>query len=336
MYQDAVAHGDDATAKSVKEMMDQASVPMVKAEPISKAEISAFERDIDKLQREFMDSKDVGRQAAIVEEIADRQAKINHSEGGGYFTGGGVRREVTEREKIGDFAPGGGAPGMALPQRLTAMLDNALKLFHAAQGLSPAAAADDLAGAIKAVGKYGSRFSSEFGKDGLAVAAKIPSQTRFDTIADKFDTWLLQARFDPASVAALEKKAAKDQSVQVISIQKRLELKGEGEALVREMQAAIGDFRQVLYDAHGALTKEAGLAKLPANYAATQSYLLIQGKLLVIQDASTHIITGVIRGLDLDEAAADAATETPGGASSPGADDNPGAAPPSGAPALQP
>ena len=313
MYQDAVKHGDDATAKSVKEMMDQAKVPLVQVDPIGKAEISAFERDIDKLQRELIDTKDVGRQADLIEEIADKQAKINHSEGGGYFTGGGVRREVTEREKIGEFAPGGGAAGMAIPQRLTAMLDNALKLFHAAQGLTAAATADELAGTLKAVGKYGSRFSSEFGKDGLAVAAKIPSQARFDAIAGKFDTWLLQARADAGSLAKLGEKAATDPSVKVMSMQARLELKGEGEALKRELQAAIGDFRQVLYDAHGALTKEAGLAKLPANYASTQSYLLIQGKLLVIMDAGSHLITGVIRGLDIDDAAAEAASETPGG-----------------------
>ena len=83
-----------------------------------------------------------------------------------------------------------------------------------------------------------------------------------------------------------------------MSLQERLALQGEGEAIQKEMQAAIGDFRQVLYEAHGALTKETGLAKLPANYAATQSYLLIQGKLLVIQDASSHLLTGAIRGLD--------------------------------------
>jgi hypothetical protein len=316
MYQEAVAHGDDAAAKTAKEMMEQANVPIVKVEPIGKAEISAFERDIDKLQRELIDTKDVGRQATLIEEIADKQAKINHSEGGGYFTGGGVRREVTEREKIGDYAPGGAVAGMTVPQRLTAMLDNALKLFHSAQALPAAATADELAGALKAVGKYGSRFSAEFGKDGLAVAAKIPAETRFRALADKFDTWLLQSRADPASLAKLGEKAAADPSVKVMSMQARLEIKGEGEALKLELQAALGDFRQVLYEAHGALTKEAGLAKLSSGYAGTQSYLLIQGKLLVIQDAGSHIITGIIRGLDLDEAAAQAASEEPGGSSS--------------------
>jgi hypothetical protein len=99
----------------------------------------------------------------------------------------------------------------------------------------------------------------------------------------------------------------------------------------KEMQAAIGDFRQVLYEAHGALTKETGLAKLPANYAATQSYLLIQGKLLVIQDAGTHLISGAIRGLD---PAPDEPTEAP----EPGRKDvnEPAAGPGGSAPGAQP
>ncbi len=300
MFQDAVASGDEATQQVVKDMMKSANVGIVEVKTISKAEVAAFQADIDKLQQELLKTTDAGQQASLIEQISDRGAKINQSEGGGYFTGGGVRREVTEREKVGDFGPGGTAPAMDVPQRLSAMLDNALKLFHAAQGMNPAGQVAEVAGAIKSVGKYGGRFSAEFGKDGLAVSLKIPSQARFEALADKFDTWLLQAKGDADSLAKLGQKAAGDPAVKVMTLQERLALQGEGEAIQTEMQAAIGDFRQVLYEAHGALTKETGLAKLPANYAATQSYLLIQGKLLVIQDASSHLISGAIRALDAD------------------------------------
>ena len=86
-------------------------------------------------------------------------------EGGGYFSGGGVRRFVTEDPK--SPFPGyrtGEAPLKQGTEAYTAALDQVNKLRDAAEKLSEAAlqgpsAIDEIAGSIKSIAKYGDRFS---------------------------------------------------------------------------------------------------------------------------------------------------------------------------------
>jgi hypothetical protein len=322
MYQQAEASGDKAGKEAIEQMMAASGVKPGAVTIISKSEIPLWQQKLNGLQQDLLDPAKAAQREQTIQEIAGIQAQINVSEGGGYFTGGGVRREVTEREAeamtgkganepLGAYKPGGAAPAMTISQQHMALLDNALKLMQSSASLQTAKSIDEVAGAIKSIGKYGQRFTNEFGRDGLKVMGKVPGADRFAALADRFETWLLQAKGDTGSLAKLAEKAVEDPAVKVLTMQERLALKGEAQALTREVNGAVGDFMSVLLEAHAELNHVTGLANIPKTFAGTQAYIVVHGKLLMVKDNVAYLMSSAIDMLGVADGAEQAAAENP-------------------------
>ncbi|MDX6556258.1 MAG: hypothetical protein QOD86_2453 [Miltoncostaeaceae bacterium] len=128
--------------------------------PLTGGERERLGQRIDELHTALVEAAkkgDTGEVTRLCDEIADRQAMINVSEGGGYFTGGGTRRYVTERDKVPGMAAGDASPA----QLYGAYLAQLPSLDKAAEGLRLALAGragpDGLEKAMRALGKYGER-----------------------------------------------------------------------------------------------------------------------------------------------------------------------------------
>jgi hypothetical protein len=133
-----------------------------------------------------------GEAEKLLEDLANIQAQINVKEGGGYFSAGGVRKFVTDKE---------GFPGTRLAATaahdLGAALDQVNKLrksiaaFEAEALKAPATRdAAELAKHIKDLAKYGDRFASA----AEVLGSKAPGGAAFNALADEFSQLILQAR----------------------------------------------------------------------------------------------------------------------------------------------
>ena len=135
-----------ARHKRVLEAMEELGIKVIddfkplsdRAAGVLAAEQDRIAAEIEELAaREAPDKALLGRR---LEELANTQAQINVKEGGGYFSGGGVRRFVTEDPK--SPFPGyrtGEAPLKQGTEAYTAALDQVNKLRDAAEKLSEAA-----------------------------------------------------------------------------------------------------------------------------------------------------------------------------------------------------
>ena len=95
---DARQAGDQAAVTALEEEMAELGITEVRDfRPLTGGERERVGSQIDSLHADLQKAVregDTGRVTALVDEIADRQALLNASEGGGYFTGGGTRRYV--------------------------------------------------------------------------------------------------------------------------------------------------------------------------------------------------------------------------------------------------
>jgi hypothetical protein len=158
---EAKAAGNTQAADAIRQEMASLRIGEVRDfRPLTGSERERIGRQIDELHAKLVEAAKAGdssRVSALVDDIADRQALINVSEGGGYFTGGGTRRYVTEKEGIPGMVPGQISPS----QLYGAFVDQLGKLDHAAddlrKALEGASGPEGLESAMRALGKYGER-----------------------------------------------------------------------------------------------------------------------------------------------------------------------------------
>ena len=194
---EAVETGDDAMASSIREQMEQLGVRQTTYTPLTAEEIQRLSGEIDNLHGQLQRAAragDTAEQARLAEQIARKQAMINAAEGGGYFSGGGVRRSVSEREEFPGFTPAEAATEArrVLPaQQFTHVLDQLPKLDEAVRMLARAERPDQIAAALKGVGKYGQRLSEVVG---VSLGRNLPEMAQFRRFAARFEQLIASAR----------------------------------------------------------------------------------------------------------------------------------------------
>ena len=167
---EALQEGDEALARTVREQMSGLGVAEFRYAPLSSGDITRLSRRLDSLHGELNQAiarGDLAAQEQLATQIADSQALINAAEGGGYFSGGGVRRFVSERPGQQQFPRLPGGEGAAIPsaERLTAILDQLPHLDHSALRLS--GTADEIVGGVRGIGKYGERLAQVSAEAGI-------------------------------------------------------------------------------------------------------------------------------------------------------------------------
>jgi len=133
---------------------------------LSFKDLQLLKRDVDGLYQALGSAKDVAEQTKLIDAIAEKQALINATEGGGYFSGGGVQRWVSERDQFPSYKPE--EPKAWTPAHdLGNVMDQFAKLDETYSHLQPllqeaqaSLKAADVAAALKSVGKYGDRLTS--------------------------------------------------------------------------------------------------------------------------------------------------------------------------------
>ncbi|GLR16684.1 eCIS core domain-containing protein [Portibacter lacus] len=171
---EAVEHNNDEMAQSIRETMEDLGIPEFNYRPLSSGEIRRLSQRIDSLWGQLdtaIESGDQVAQRSLAEEIGNSQALINAAEEGGYFSGGGVRRFVTERPGETPFPrlPGGAEHGMLSAERLTALIDQLPKLDHSLLKLS--GSTEDVIAGVRGIGKYGARVAEVAGEAGVENGA---------------------------------------------------------------------------------------------------------------------------------------------------------------------
>ena len=188
---------NEALATQIRNQMRELNIAESTFVPLSREDLSRLYREIDSLHQELetaVQQGNVARQQELVRDIGRRQGQINASEEGAYISGGGGREFVSERPgeatPIPSLAPG--APRLTAEQ-VNAVLDQLPMLDHAASGLNPARSLDELADAIKGVGKYGERLSTVASRLHLPRTAYRDAAV-FDSLAERCRDLVARAR----------------------------------------------------------------------------------------------------------------------------------------------
>ncbi len=240
---DAVEEGHLGLAEQIREQMAELGIKEVPYRPLSEADQLALARQIDTLHQQLDEAikvGDSGLQKELTLEIAEKQALLETAGGGGYWSGGGVRKFVTERDGFGGFTPEELASKPLLPaQRLTAVVDQLPKLDHAVNDLIDAVGLLEtdpakLTSILKAVGKYGDRFTS-IAKGG--VDEGFEHFTKFNELAEQFETLIKEARMDFDKPGSLYQQLAGETDEVVQAAQQGVkELEGIQTDLLRRLQ----------------------------------------------------------------------------------------------------
>jgi len=141
-------------------------------------DLQMLKRDVDDLYKAMEAASDIAEKTKLIDAIAEKQALINATEGGGYFSGGGVQRWVSERDKFPGYEPddpkawtAGHSAGNVMDQ--FAKLDEELIKLQKLLAEAPDSVRD-VAGTLKSIGKYGERLT--FGaKSALGVELSTSS-----------------------------------------------------------------------------------------------------------------------------------------------------------------
>jgi hypothetical protein len=196
-----------SVAAKIKEDMEALGIPLMSSAPnIGGLGKQVLARDMDKLHAQVEAIRKSAPNppeppADLLKQMADKQALINIHEEGGYFSSGGVRRLVSEKEAFPGYKEGKAPPWMPM-MTYTGAVDQMLKYrtelekFKEAVTLEvrvPGAHHDPvaIASAIRDMGKYGDRFM-QFGKtvgDEVTVAG-----VEIKKLADEFQTLTEAAR----------------------------------------------------------------------------------------------------------------------------------------------
>jgi hypothetical protein len=192
---EAVAHGDETLAKEIREQMAAMGIKETKIAKLSAGERLRLGHEIDELQAKMEEAVAKGEPAdEFAKGIGERQGLINANEPGAYLGGGGGRGNVTGRpdDPFPGYAPG--EPGAALtgPEKASRMFEEQRMLDEAVGKLEKATKPEDIAGAIKKVGKYGGRQAG--------TAAEFTGTAELDALTQTFKE--LQKRAESGAVTA--------------------------------------------------------------------------------------------------------------------------------------
>lgn len=236
----AEGEGAQRLATEIGQEMDALGVKKIPGfRPISDRAADVLSKDMDRLQAAAEAAAgDTARLEGLIEEMSNIQAQINIKEGGGYFSAGGVRKFVTDKEGF----PGARAAvtpahdlGAALDQ--VNKLRKAISAFEAEALKTPATRdATEVAKHIKDLAKYGDRFASA----SEVLGTTMPSPAVFNTAADEFSQLILQAR--GATVHATQELLARNM-----------------EGVIAKTQGAIAAYDAVHVEVLQALRARAGI-----------------------------------------------------------------------------
>lgn len=270
LYQ-ALEAGEESLAIEIRDQMKALGVKEVKFTPMDKLDIHTLNNEIDGLHKKFADalaSRDTAAQEKLAREIGEKQALINAAEGGGYFSGGGVRKFVSEREEFAGFTKAELAEEARrlLPeQKFTAVLDQLPKLDEVANKLLNALSPDDVAAALKGIGKYGERLTEMAGD---LAPGRIPGLTSFDEMAETFSKLLESARKPAAEAGSLSR-----------------ELAGNADAVVQKAFKALNDLERSSVTILSLLQRRASVEEASSALAKIQFMTKAHVKFLRAKDA---------------------------------------------------
>lgn len=183
----AISHGDPSMIARVRGQLQALGVKEFAYRPLKEWEIRVLGRRLDVAHQALLDAHavhDVAEVSRAAEELAYTQALIEAAGDGGYFTGANARRFVVNRKRS-ELKTIVGAPKIAGTsyERYAGLLDELSKLNHAAQELEEANLAQDLAGAMRAIGKYGDR-GADVAATSPAIMATVGQPQKWKWIAE--------------------------------------------------------------------------------------------------------------------------------------------------------
>jgi hypothetical protein len=228
---------------------------------------------------------------------------INASEKGGYFGGGTVAKEVTEREAARHIELIEGMSEEQLKSQLLIWkLDQLPKLFKAVPKLA-SKKIEVVVEAIKDMGKYVRRFAVDMPAKAAERAAA--SGASFESIAKKFEQWELMARGDAESMEKLAalKNIDPANKAQLRTAYQQLAVEGNG--LQAEVAAAYDDFLSTLPSIHKELSTMAEMGKDGSRLAQTSYLLFISAQGKILKDNSLFAITALVRRLEAGQPESD-------------------------------
>lgn len=298
---EATHAGDETLAASVREEMKRLNIGEFAYKPLSEGDVRRLAQRVDALHGELdaaVRAGDHGAMERLATQLGESQALINASEGGGYFSGGGVRRWVSERpgEKGFPRLPGGESAGGLSAEALAAFIDQLPKLDHALLETAAHGSIERVADGIRGVGKYGGRLAELSGE---AAVKGSPWEALAKRCAE------LKKLADEGGAAA--KLAA-----------------GQGEEVIGQARALFGD---LIAQSSGHLDRLRIAANLPdvaGVMAAKQRLTQLHVTLLRAQDAVLGHLNSIARALRTGSRLLDGTDETapppppqPGGAAEP-------------------
>ena len=159
------------------------------------------ELEMDVLHNKFLAEKDPVKKAAIAQEMATTQSKLNAAVEGPYLTPGGVAKHVTYREL--PLRPAGAFKPISPAMGYMAVLDDLAMLQ---KNLQPVAKEGFSSEAAKDMAKYADRLMVTAGQHGTDMAKAKKARTLYE----KVDVLLAGARKDPEKLAAQAEGYLKD------------------------------------------------------------------------------------------------------------------------------
>jgi hypothetical protein len=266
--------GAEELVREIRDQMQRAGVEEFAYRPLSPGDVRRLYQRQDALHAELtaaIASGDASAQARLASQLGETQALINATEGGGYFSGGGVRRYVSERPGEAGFDPlaGGARQGAASGEQLTRVLDQLDKLDHSF--LDFAHGPENTVGAIRGIGKYGGRL-----REVLGEAAALPADGVWAKLAE--DCARLKSTADNA--AAMARMSAE-----------------EVELLVRDARSAFGQLTSASADLLAQVRAAANLPEMAGAAARLQEVTRAHVKLLRAIDVTLRNLGTLGRGV---------------------------------------
>ena len=281
--------GDTRMVELIHAQREQLGIKEVSFWEFSKKDISVLYKEVDELHTALAKTTDPALQKELALEMANKQALINASEGGGYFSGGGVRRLVSERDAFPGFTKGEIASRPLLDtQHLTLIVDQLPKLDEEIIGLTKlldeagkkgVTVADydpaKLFAVLKGIGKYGDRALSVVPKE-IRKSIK-PSAFDFDQLATDF-----QRVIEAAGRGADDPKSL----IQIIDADKNLPVRA---------RKALLEFEDGQFKLLQAVRKANGIESMEGGLEAIQKWTVIHTKITQFSNATMEQIASVGR-----------------------------------------
>lgn len=298
--------GDTAAAEMAKKIgaeMDTLRVQKLPDfTPLGERAADVLSREQDKIHQAIeaaVNSNNLEQAEKLIEQLAVVQSQINVKEGGGYFSAGGVRKFVTDKENFPGArvaATGAHDLGAALDQ--VNKLRKAIAAFEKEAVKAPGTRdVAELSKHIKDLAKYGDRFTSA----ASVLGGKMPNGAAFAEAADEFGQLILLARGEGAH-----------------TMQQLLARNMEG--VLAKVRTATSAYDEVHVAVIRALRERAGIEGIgelaPDILAATRAryaWLTAQAALVAQMDAAARAV-----GIPLQHAVREDAEGAPGDAGAEG------------------